>query len=43
MVHFPAGDPADFVQQLSQAAGSTDYRVLESREEYKKISMEYFR
>ncbi len=42
MVHFPAGDPADFVQQLSQAAGSADYRVLESREEYKKSSMKYF-
>jgi len=43
MVHFPAGDPADFVRRLSQAAGVADYRVLESREEYKKISMEYFR
>ncbi|MCX5833658.1 MAG: Lrp/AsnC family transcriptional regulator, partial [Deltaproteobacteria bacterium] len=43
MVHFPAGDPADFIQQLSRAAGSTDYRVLESREEYKKSSMEYFK
>lgn len=42
MVHFPAGDPADFVQQLSQAAGVTDYRILESREEFKKSSMEYF-
>jgi DNA-binding Lrp family transcriptional regulator len=43
MVYFPAGDPADFVRRLSQAAGVADYRVLESREEYKKISMEYFR
>ena len=42
MVHFPAGDPADFVRRLSQAAGVTDYRVLESRDEYKKSSMEYF-
>ena len=43
MVHFPAGDSAELVRRLSQAAGITDYRVLESREEYKKISMEYFR
>ncbi len=42
MVHFPAGDPADFVRRLSQAAGTGDCRVLESREEYKKSSMEYF-
>ena len=42
MVHFPVGDPADFVRRLSQAAGVVDYRVLESREEYKKSSMEYY-
>jgi DNA-binding Lrp family transcriptional regulator len=43
MVHFPPGDPADFVRRLSQAAGIRDFRVLESLEEFKKSSMEYFR
>ncbi|HOD37018.1 MAG TPA: hypothetical protein PLR20_14690 [Syntrophales bacterium] len=42
MVHFPAGGPADLVRRLSQAAGTGDFRVLESLEEYKKTSMEYF-
>lgn len=42
MVHFPRGDTAGFVQRLSQAAGVTDYLILESLEEFKKSSMEYF-
>jgi len=42
MVHFPPGDTADFVRRLSEAAGVPDYRVLESLEEFKKSSMEYF-
>ncbi len=42
MIHFPREDATGFVLRLSEAAGVTDYRILESLEEFKKSSMEYF-
>lgn len=42
MVHFREGEQENIIQKLSQAAGIKDFKVLTSREEYKKSSMEYF-
>ena len=42
MVHFREGEQENIIQKLSQAAGIKDFKVLTSKEEYKKSSMEYF-
>jgi DNA-binding Lrp family transcriptional regulator len=42
MVHFRDEDLVKGVGELARAAGIGDYRILESLEEFKKTSMEYF-
>lgn len=42
MVHFYAGKRESVIQKLSEATGITDFKVLDTEEEYKKTSMEYF-
>jgi DNA-binding Lrp family transcriptional regulator len=42
MVHFREGEQENIIQKLSHAAGIKDFKVLTSKEEYKKSSMEYF-
>jgi DNA-binding Lrp family transcriptional regulator len=43
MVHFRGKEQESMLQKLSQEAGIKDFKVLISKEEYKKSSMEYFR
>ncbi len=43
MVHLGPGQDRGFFQKLAQAAGLSDFEVLESVEEFKKTSMEYYR
>jgi len=42
MIHFQDREIDDQIARLARAAGVEDYRILESLEEYKKSSMEYF-
>jgi DNA-binding Lrp family transcriptional regulator len=42
MVHFQDQDPGKEVEKLVEASGIEDYKILESLEEFKKSSMEYF-
>jgi DNA-binding Lrp family transcriptional regulator len=42
MIHLGPGQGPDFFRQLAQKAAVTAYEVLESVEEFKKTSMEYF-
>lgn len=42
MVHFREGERETIIQKLSHSAGTQDFKILISEEEYKKISMEYF-
>ena len=43
MVHFRGGEQESMLQKLSREVGIQDFKVLISKEEYKKSSMEYFR
>ena len=42
MVHFRNSDTMDRLQEIAASVGIVDYLVLNSCEEFKKISMEYF-
>jgi DNA-binding Lrp family transcriptional regulator len=42
MVHFHAGERENILRKLSEATGIRDFEVLDTEEEYKKTSMEYF-
>jgi len=42
MVHFHAGERDIVIRKLSEATGIKDFEVLDTVEEYKKTSMEYF-
>ncbi|MDD5711711.1 MAG: Lrp/AsnC family transcriptional regulator [Smithellaceae bacterium] len=42
MVHLKAGSYEQIATMLSRASGIADFQILESREEFKKSSMEYF-
>jgi len=42
MVHFHKGERESVLRKLSEATGITDFIVLDTVEEYKKTSMEYF-
>lgn len=42
MVHLRGEDPGREIRRIASAAGIEDYQVLESVEEFKKSSMEYF-
>lgn len=42
MVHFQDRDPEGEIRRLAGAAGIEDFKVLESVEEFKKSSMDYF-
>jgi siroheme decarboxylase len=42
MVHFHAGEREGVLRKLSEATGITDFLILDTEEEYKKTSMEYF-
>ncbi len=42
MVHFRRDKPEDLIQHLADCAGVSDFKVLESVEEFKKTSMAYF-
>ena len=42
MMHFRDDDPQRLIQEISLQTGIKDYIVLETEEEFKKSSMEYF-
>ena len=42
MMHFKDDDPERLIQEISLRTGIKDYIVLETEEEFKKSSMEYF-
>jgi len=42
MMHFKDDDPERLIQELSLRTGIKDYIILETEEEFKKSSMEYF-
>ena len=42
MMHFRDDDPERLIQEISLQTGIKDYIVLETEEEFKKSSMEYF-
>ncbi len=42
MVHIQGEDPGREIRSIASATGIEDYRILESVEEFKKSSMEYF-
>lgn len=42
MVHFHEGEKERVIRKLSEATGITDFEFLDTEEEYKKTSMEYF-
>jgi siroheme decarboxylase len=42
MVHFHEGEREKVIEKLSEASGIKDFLVLDTEEEYKKTSMEYF-
>ena len=43
MMHFRDDDPQRLIQEISLQTGIKDYIVLETEEEFKKSSMEYFK
>ncbi len=43
MMHFKDDDPERLIQEISLRTGIKDYIVLETEEEFKKSSMEYFK
>jgi len=42
MMHFRDNDPERLIQEISLRTGIKDYIILETEEEFKKSSMEYF-
>ena len=42
MMHIKDVDPEKLIQEISSQTGIKDYRILETKEEFKKSSMEYF-
>ena len=42
MMHFKDDDPERLIQEISLRTGIKDYIILETEEEFKKSSMEYF-
>ena len=42
MMHFPQTDIASLMKEISETCDVSDYLILESLEEYKKTSPEYF-
>jgi DNA-binding Lrp family transcriptional regulator len=42
MMHFKDDNPEKLIQEISSQTGIKDYRILETKEEFKKNSMEYF-
>lgn len=42
MIHSPSGEISSLIKTVSEATGIADYLILESVEEYKKTSPEYF-
>lgn len=43
MIHLQGTDLDDFIKKLSDAVKILDFKILRSEEEFKKISMEYFK
>ena len=42
MIHSGAGDMAKIVEDIAASVGVADYVILQTEEEFKKTSMEYF-